>query len=127
MYLIKKEIFVLFNDDEEPMWQQFSDNFEDGMPELDESMIAPPEHLQPIRGFGLVWRENSEVRDRLGWATESEVGYDGVIQSSEDNIYLRVQNGGILVIKEGDWEILPFIETPFSVSSLASHQERPFS
>lgn len=46
----------------------------------------PPEGLlEPISGFGLVWRGEIEgvredVRERLGWATESEFGFDTAYQ-----------------------------------------------
>jgi hypothetical protein len=30
--------------------------------------------LEPIRGFGKVWRDNPAVRNRLGWATADESG-----------------------------------------------------
>jgi hypothetical protein len=64
------------NDDGEPIWQIYEDNFEEGMPES-EPDFAPTEPglIQPIRGFGLLWRENPELRAQLGWAISEEVGY----------------------------------------------------
>lgn len=39
--------------------------------------IHPPDGLQqPVRGFGLVWRDNPEVRDGVGWAVEGEARAD---------------------------------------------------
>jgi hypothetical protein len=37
---------------------------------------TPPEAnlLEPVRGFGKVWRDNQEVRSGLGWATAAERG-----------------------------------------------------
>jgi hypothetical protein len=42
----------------------------------------PPDLHEPVSGFGLVWRgevewpEAGDVRERLGWATEPEFGFD---------------------------------------------------
>jgi hypothetical protein len=112
-----QEIFVLFSDDSNPAWGRYPDTFVAGVPEADDSIVAPAERLQPVRGFGLVWRENEEVRERLGWALEPELGYDGIIQSTggaaNETIYLRVRDGGILSIQPGGaaWDILPIADT----------------
>ncbi len=54
---------------------RFEDTFKDSMPESDPSYIAPAAKFQPIRGFGKVWRENPNVMNKLGWATDKEQGY----------------------------------------------------
>ena len=55
---------------------RFDDLFLEGMPEFD-ARFSPPSSqlLQPIRGFGQVWREHDTVRSRLGWALAPERGY----------------------------------------------------
>ena len=110
---VTQEIFVLYNDGAIPAWSRFDDTWVPGVPESDDSLVPPAERVQPVRGFGLVWRENESVRERLGWALEAELGYDGIIQTTGDTTYLRVRDGGILSIlpNEEDWEILPFSET----------------
>jgi hypothetical protein len=65
----------------------FQDEFIEGDPESDPSIVPPAGLEQPIRGFGLVWRTNEHVRERLGWATEHERGYDGWSQSFSDGRY----------------------------------------
>lgn len=107
-------IFVMFNDGEVPAWFSVPDNFQDGDPERDDSLSPPPDRLQPIRGFGLVWRESPNVRERLGWALASELGYDGIIQVSaggteSEVVQLRLQDGSILALEAGGegWAILP--------------------
>lgn len=110
-----QEIYALFSDGQTPTWQIFPDNFTDGIPIQDDSITAPPERLQPVRGFGLVWRENPAVRERLGWAVEPELGYDGVIQradaAEQGTIYLRIRDGGIVGLQPGGvaWEVLPVV------------------
>lgn len=113
----RDEIFVVFNDGDTPAWINVPDEFEEGLPERDDSLVPPPERLQPVRGFGLVWRDEADVRDRLGWAVEPEVGYDGIIQvssgGSENEVtYLRLRDGGILTLEAGGegWAVLPLSE-----------------
>lgn len=109
----RDEIYVMFNDGTLPAWITMPDNFQEGDAELDESLVPPPDRLQPRRGFGLVWRETPEVQQRLGWALAPEFGYDGMIQASgveeTETITLRLLDGGILTLEpagEG-WAILP--------------------
>jgi hypothetical protein len=109
-----QDIYAFYSDGQNPAWQQFPDTFGEGIPDSDDSIIPPPERFQPIRGFGLVWRENPEVRERLGWAVEPELGYDGMIQTSlasEETLYLRVRDSGILAAAPQTWEILTASET----------------
>jgi hypothetical protein len=50
---------------------------------------APPAgRVEPVRGFGKVWREQPGVRDALGWAMDYEIGDNGTLQ--------RFQNGAVL-------------------------------
>ncbi|MDQ7025370.1 MAG: hypothetical protein Q9P01_11580 [Anaerolineae bacterium] len=71
------QIWVLTSNAEgEQIWQIYEDNFEEGMPESNPD-FAPTEPglIQPVRGFGFLWRENPELREQLGWAIAEEVGY----------------------------------------------------
>ncbi|MGJ3238228.1 MAG: hypothetical protein ACFE0Q_05935 [Anaerolineae bacterium] len=64
------------NDEGEQVWINRADNFEEGMPESDPSLEPPAEGLfQPIRGFGMLWRNDAELQNLLGWATGDEFGY----------------------------------------------------
>ncbi|MEO1644199.1 MAG: hypothetical protein AAFR67_03355 [Chloroflexota bacterium] len=64
------------NSEGEQIWINRDDDFEEGMPESDESLEPPAEGLiQPIRGFGLLWRSEDELQNTLGWATNEEFGY----------------------------------------------------
>ncbi len=56
-------------------WTVYNDTFQEGDPESDPSIVPPSERLQPMRGFGKLWRENPEVRNDLGWALTPEFGY----------------------------------------------------
>lgn len=79
-------IYVMYNDNLLPRWQVFRDNFEEGMAEeSSEFEQAPPNRWQPRRGFGMLWRANSAVRARIGWATqELEIPYSVQVQTGDD-------------------------------------------
>ncbi|NLF78395.1 MAG: hypothetical protein GX573_22100 [Chloroflexi bacterium] len=106
-------IYVIFEDGLAPGWALYPDEFNEGDPERDESLVPPPDLSQPIRGFGLVWRTNERVRSRLGWAISAEVPYEGMVQSDSPEpglgrLYLRMRDGGILALdsQADDWEVL---------------------
>jgi hypothetical protein len=97
-------VYVLFDDQSYPKWKAFVDEWDEGEPESDPSIVPPEGLYQPIRGFGLVWREEPSVRDRLGWAVAPEAGYETAIQHTarfKYNVtYVRALDGGV-------WELGP--------------------
>ena len=44
-------------------WYVFQDTYDDDEPESDTSLEPPTGLMQPIRGFGKLWRENQEIQD----------------------------------------------------------------
>jgi len=50
-------------------WWRLPDMWQDGDPESDSALIAPDGLIQPLRGFGKLWRANGFIRQALGWAT----------------------------------------------------------
>lgn len=56
-------------------WETYEDTFSEGDAESDPSITAPWDKRQPARGFGKVWRNNTRVRDVLGWAVGAERSY----------------------------------------------------
>jgi hypothetical protein len=105
-------VYVLFNDNQKPLWAYYPDEFKDGQPESDPSLSPPSGLFQPIRGFGLVWRTRERVRERLGWATSVEFPFDGMLQGDatlEGGVmYLRAKNGNILELsdKGASWKLI---------------------
>ncbi len=83
-YMIWREwdhtIFVLYEDG---VWHSFSDQWDEGMPELSCQASPPDGRLQPKRGFGLVWCAERGVAEGLGWALDEERGYLGTWQIFE--------------------------------------------
>ncbi|MGH2523622.1 MAG: hypothetical protein ACRDH2_14050, partial [Anaerolineales bacterium] len=72
-------IYILYADGRSPHWNRLGNVWFPGMPESDPNIVPPAGFYQPVRGFGLAWREGyvspvEVVRDRLGWATDEEFG-----------------------------------------------------
>ncbi|MBC7237497.1 MAG: hypothetical protein H5T69_16770, partial [Chloroflexi bacterium] len=95
-------IYVLYNSG---AWQSFPDTWASGQPEFDPAIVPPPGFYQPVRGFGKVWRENSAVRNGLGWATTQERGFFGSVQPFTGGLMLWSNAKGIFVLyNDGRWE-----------------------
>jgi hypothetical protein len=102
----QEAIYVMYDDLSHPRWQVFKDNFVEGAVEDDPAYtVSPyPDTWQPRRGFGLLWRANMGVRERIGWATErfehpysvqTQTAPDGVIFISDalDGLFSLTPNG----------------------------------
>jgi len=74
-------IYVFFTNFGGQSYRRYEDTFKEGDPESDPNLIPPAGLLQPLRGFGVIWRENAEVRDGLGWAKTGETGFETWRQS----------------------------------------------
>jgi len=103
------EIWVMIYENAEGtsgQWRFYPNTWEDGMTELDTS-IAPPEgRYQPERGFGSLWRDNTAIRDALGWALDTEYGHvtnyefhaGGMISN---NVYVAGPGYHVLTSRDG--------------------------
>ena len=118
-----QQIWLLtIDNDDEHVWSVYDDTYIEGDAEYDPDLVPPEGRLQPVRGFGNLWRENLEVRDAVGWALEDERGhttryeYHHGGQVSDDSEYITgpgyhlVQSfyGDTFRFNEADssWEIL---------------------
>lgn len=71
-----KQIWVMVETESgKGTWQVYPDVFQDGEQEFDPSIVPPDGMFQPERGFGKLWRENSAVKEALGWGLTPEFGY----------------------------------------------------
>jgi photosystem II stability/assembly factor-like uncharacterized protein len=102
----RREIYVLHDDH---TWQFFADTWQEGQPEADPNLIAPPGFFQPKRGFGKVWREElGGPASQIGWAREEERGLTGVVQTFEGGIILWNNLGTAYILyADGSWESEP--------------------
>ncbi len=80
-----------------PFWR-VADQWQEGMPQDDPSMTVPAGLLQPIRGFGLAWRTNAQIRTALGWAVSNESGYTGTFQRFSGGAVFTAQDGGVYIL-----------------------------
>jgi hypothetical protein len=106
----ENHIFVLFEDGNSPQWNAYQDEWSPGMLESDPTLSPPPGLMQPVRGFGFVWREQPGVKDRLGWATNQETAYTTALQRTSyakyNETYIRALDGQFwrLLAERSGWE-----------------------
>lgn len=98
------QIYAFFDDPTSPKWNIYTDHWSDGDP-IDDPTIEPPAGLyQPVRGFGLIWREEPDVRSRLGWAVKPEAAFSTAYQTTSrfkyNDLYLGALDGNV-------WRMLP--------------------
>lgn len=93
------QIYALANSGQ--LWQ-VTDTWHEGLPPDDPAFSAPAGLVQPIRGFGLVWRTNTAIRDALGWGTQSEALISGFWQDFERGAVLQGLHGQVVAIFPGE-------------------------
>jgi hypothetical protein len=105
-------IFVLYTNGNS--WEVYTDTWTSTEPDSDPT-LAPPEGLiQPIRGFGKVWRNSPKVQNQLHWALAAEQGfetfYQRVAEFDWDNQchYLRSSDGRVISLcsRGGVWSFV---------------------
>jgi hypothetical protein len=97
-------IIVLYDDGR---YEKYQDTWAEGEPESDPAIVPPAGLYQPIRGFGKLWRNTPTVRDRLGWATGLEQGFDTFWQAQiaeSIGITFFVCRFDGQVIRAGGWD-----------------------
>lgn len=110
-------IYVLYEDDQyTTKWEVYVDEWDEGDPIDDPNIVPPPGYYQPLRGFGLVWRDQPFVRERLGWAVDLEGSYDTAVQRTSyakyNDTYIRAQDGNVWKLwpERSGWEKIVVIE-----------------
>ena len=93
-------------------WQAFADLWQEGMPELSCQASPPAGMEQPKRGFGLVWCDQSSVRQGLGWALQEEYGYSSPQQAFERGSVVLDATGSIAVVLLDDGTLVQYALTP---------------
>ena len=73
-------IYAITNDGR---FRRFDDTFVSGVDPESGGESPPPGLLEPVRGFGKVWRSNADIRALLGWATQAERGDTASLQPFE--------------------------------------------
>ncbi len=98
-----KEIFVLstaglHNGAATDTFWRVVDSWTDSMPANDPAQVPPAGLLQPVRGFGYVWRNHPNMRTTLGWALAGEQPYDATWQDFEHGWMMTNNNGSVFAL-----------------------------
>lgn len=70
-------IYVLYDD---ATYQRLEDGFDSAVDPVSGGETPPSGLVEPILGFGKVWRDQPGVRQALGWATAGEMPGSGRFQ-----------------------------------------------
>jgi hypothetical protein len=102
----RKQMWVMYDNGQgSGEWQVFDDTYVDGEPASDPSIVPPEGKYQPLRGFGKLWREHQEIKDKLGFGLTPEFGY---VSNYE-------YHPGGTVDAQGKWEAGPGYHILFSL------------
>jgi hypothetical protein len=99
------QALVLFDDGTWKIYEHAP--YEEGSPEFpcadaDTPAQCPP---TPKRGFGAMWCDIPEIRNRLGNATDCERDYQGAMQAFERGFMLQTDRGTFYIFyDDGTWE-----------------------
>jgi hypothetical protein len=102
-------IYALFEDG---FYRRYPDTWNPATDAASSGEPPPPDRLEPVRGFGKVWRDNPEVRDGLGWGINGEQGDTAsVLSFAQGQMIFLPSRGEIFVITgdstQGGWLIAP--------------------
>jgi Two component regulator propeller len=86
-------------------WQRFIDTWDESQPAYDPSLTPPEGLLQPVRGFGKVWREQlGGPQAPIGWALAAEQSYDMRVQPFALGQMITGPGGQVYVLyADGTW------------------------
>lgn len=119
-------IYVLYQDANQPRWEPYRDFFDENNPTMayldEEPRVVEPNMWSPRRGFGLLWEQNIEVRNRIGAATQQwEQPYSVQVQTSNDGtIFISTPENFVfgLITNQTNWEqYSSFSFSPITVPS----------
>jgi WD40 repeat protein len=91
MYRRDTREIIALQDDGGLLWGM--DEWQEGMPIDDPSLVPPPGLLQPTRGLGLFWRTTGTLRDMVGWAIAPETTIATIWQDFEHGVMFLDADG----------------------------------
>jgi hypothetical protein len=104
-------IYAIYNNGS---YQRFNDTWVEGVDPVSIGAAPPPGLVEPIRGFGKVWRESPGVSDTLGWANSAEQGGNAFVQTFERGEMIYVpQNGQTYILVSGQPGTWTSLAQPF--------------
>jgi hypothetical protein len=98
-----KEIFALstvaqHNGSQTDSFWRVMDSWHDALPANDPGLQPPAGLLQPVRGFGYAWRNNTSIRNSLGWALGDEQQFGSTWQNFERGWMMTSINGAVIAM-----------------------------
>jgi hypothetical protein len=88
-------------------WLSFPNTWRSGEV-LANAGARPPGTLEPLRGFGKVWRDQPAVKLQLGWPVYEERHATGAVQVFDQGSLVRSSYGVVYALfNDGTWRSLP--------------------
>ena len=99
----RRDINLLHSDG---WWVGYDDTWDESQPVDDPSLTPPEGLLQPVRGFGKVWRTSLHgTQTDVGWALEPERGYDMLAQPfGSGEMFVGAEGEVFILYVGGAWE-----------------------
>ncbi|NWF70086.1 MAG: hypothetical protein HXY40_13450 [Chloroflexi bacterium] len=104
-------IYLLYPD---LRYRRFDDSYVEGVDPLSGGEIPPFGLIEPVRGFGKIWRMYQDVRSDFGWAISGEIGAQSSAQSfsrgwmvalpQRSEVFIFIDDGSGIV---GVWQTVP--------------------
>jgi WD40 repeat protein len=93
-----RSIYVLYSSGR---WSSHSDTWREGQPIFTCGVNSSPP--TPLRGFGKVWCENSQVQEGLGDATNQEYSITATLQGFANGLVMRAEGRTYVLFYNGEW------------------------
>lgn len=105
-------VYVLYSNS---TFDRFDDHFEPGVDPVEGSEQPPSGLVEPLFGFGKVWRDQAGVQESLGWATTSETPGVGRFQMFEEGEMIWIsQTNQTYVFSRWGSNLVSTFDIPFS-------------
>jgi serine/threonine-protein kinase len=94
-------------------YQSLPDTFDPAVDPIKGGEMPPEGRVEPVYGFGKIWREQPEVRQKLGWAKAEEVAGIGASQQFVGGhlLWINQTNRTYAFVKDGN---IRSLEVPYS-------------
>jgi hypothetical protein len=92
---------IIIMSDDRNFWR-VPDSWNETLPANDPSLSPPEGASQPVRGFGLAWRNNETFQNALGWARGPEIPIASFWQEFDGGSLFLGDSNLIYAIPGGD-------------------------
>lgn len=95
-------IYVMFKSGS---WARYPDRWNPGDPINNPWLVPPPGYYQPEYGIGLMWRQEDNLAQKLGWALRPQQGVSASVQPFDGGTMIWTASAGVYVLyNDGKWE-----------------------